>query len=703
MTRLQDRNGEIVPFRRSRVVRAILAAVRSAGSKDEWVADKLADMVVYFLDELHGGRASPPTAEDVDDTIERALLSSPDLAAVSQAFIASRRQRRELRQIEETPAPPAAGPQVERGQALQGWNRALIAAALVRELNLEAARATEIALAVEQRVTELNLPRLTTGLIRELVDIELLARGLASEPGTINVPRYDISQWLFPSGDEDAPAASQQELGRRAGRRVLGEFALNGILPRAARDVHLNALAHFHGLDTPAALDGLRLDALAVSQAGAGFGMLRLYPAAARGPGALFSRLAALVREAAAFTSGTIVLRQLDAALAEDPEPDRIAMQEGLRLLAWQAPNPLRIEVGPPGSLARELVIRALLDAVAGADSALRQRVSIEVAITPGAFVDPARRALVERLCQAACLCGEPAIRLREPGASSPGSLFGDLGSARHGATLARVSLNLVAPALDQPDLASYLAALDPVITACVDGLAARVRFLERVAMRDLPDPVPPEARMLRALAGATREVQLVPVGLATASTMVSGAEGPMRESALRAAQQVLSYLDFRFRQACTGHHLAGQLGADSGDAARRMAGEDMARVARADPDSPCRLKLADDQAYLPGAALPWDNPLAARMGAESALHALISRDATITAGPAEAMPPEELVRLLRLCVAEGSPRPTRLALSVPHRTCRDCGARSIATQESCPACGSTAWALPPGQKSLFG
>jgi len=92
VSKVVNRNGEVVPFRRNRVVRAILAAVRSAGSKEEWVADKLADMVVYFIDVHFGGRNTPPTAEDVDDMIEKALLSSPELSPIATAFMNGRQQ-----------------------------------------------------------------------------------------------------------------------------------------------------------------------------------------------------------------------------------------------------------------------------------------------------------------------------------------------------------------------------------------------------------------------------------------------------------------------------------------------------------------------------------------------------------------------------------------------------------------------------------
>ena len=698
VTTVVDRNGEVVPFRRSRVVRAILAAVRNAGSDDEWVADKLADMVVYFLDATHGGRPVPPTADDVDDMIEKALLSTPDLAGVTQAFLASRRQREELHQIEQSARAATPGPEVaQSAQHVQGWNRARITAALVREQGMDSARAAEVALAVEQRVLALGLPRLSTGLIRELADVELIARGLASQPAMLGVPRYDIEQWLFPS-DEDTAAATQGELAWRAGRRILADFTLSGVLGEAARELHLGARVVLDALEAPAAIACLRLDAAACLEAGAGLGMLRHYTSPAQGLTGAFARLASLLRDAAAITSGPVAIRGLDTALMRSAEPDRAALQDGLRLLAAQGTGVLTLQVGPSTGPERDLVIRAWLDALA-ADSSLRGRVLLELAVSPGAFADPARRALVERAAAAACACGQPLFRLRDDATVSARGLFGDAPGPRHGAVLARASINLAGAALAQPTLPGTLAALDGLVEGAVDGLAARAKFLERVSMRALADPVPPAARMLRALVGGARDVELAPVGLHTAASLVAGPEGGARD---RAAQQILSYLEFRFRDAAGRHTLRGVLGDFETDAPARMARSDIAALARNDPDSPLRVRLAEAGAYLPGAAMPADLPVQARLGAEAALHGALGRDATLTVGPDEHLDAAAVTALLRSMLAEGAPRPARFCLAVRHRVCRDCGSAAPATVEACPACGSTAWALPPGQKSLF-
>lgn len=712
VSKVVNRNGEVVPFRRNRIVRAILAAVRAAGSKEEWVADKLADMVVYFLDMQHGEFAAPPTADDVDDMIEKALLSSPDLGAIARAFMAGREQRREIREIEQAiSSEPAHGPQVAQGgQGLGGWNRARIAAAVMRENGVDAGVAGEVAEAVEGKVRELDLPRVTTGLIRELVDVELLSRGLIAEPGSVSVPRYDLEQWVFP-GEEAAlpPAAQQAELSERASRRVLSEYALHSILPAEVREAHLDGRVHMESLHAPAGVIETRLDVPALMSAGAGFGLRRMFSESTAGVGAGFARLATMAACAGSFTSGPVVLKQLDRALAQQArdDPDRLEraeIQDGLRLIAAQAHGGLVIEVGPPGSAARDIVARTLIDTLAGSEGSLRQRVQLELAVTPGAFADPARRSLVERAASAASFCGVPAFRLREPGGESTGGLFGDVGGLPHEVIVARAGINLMRPALEHTDVNAYLEALDPLIELAVEGLAARTQYLERVAMRDLPEPVPAASRMLRALVGTSRAVVLTPVGLGAAASRLAGGEDEDSAGAQRFAQQVLSYLGFKFTEISSRRSLAGRLGATLAEpAAARLARKDAALVTQRDPESPLRLKLAGEDVYRPGAGLNHGLPLARRVEGESALHTLLGRDAGVSTSRDESLTSAEVMARLRECTTEQGPRPTMLRITVQSRTCRDCGARYPSAREECPVCGSTAWAVPPGQKSLFG
>ncbi|MCB9893381.1 MAG: hypothetical protein H6839_02915 [Planctomycetes bacterium] len=711
VTQVINRNGEIVPFRRNRIVRAILAAVRSAGSKDEWIADKLADMVVYFLDMQHGDATEPPHAGDVDDMIEKALLSSPDLHAIAQAFLAGRQQRQEIRELEETiAAEPAAGPQVAQpDQGLGGWNRARIAAAVMRELKLDAATAGDVAQTVEQKVVELDLPTVTTGLIRELVDVELLSRGLIREPGSVSIPRYDLEQWVFPGEETDAPPVGEQaELSERASRRVLSQYSLHSILPADAREAHVSGRLHFEALHAPAAVADTRLDVGALFSAGAGFGLQRMFAESTAGVGAALARLATTIRAAAGFTSGPVALRGLDRALAQQAqdEPDRIEraeLQDGLRLLAAQAPAGLLLEVGPPGTPARDMVVRTLIDTLAAADGSLRGQVRLELSANAGAFADPARRSLLERAASAASFCGVPDFRLREPLPERPAGLFGESAGLAHDVVIARAAINLVRPLLKAPDLNTYLERLDPAVELAAQGLAARARYLERVAMRDMPEPVAASSRMLRALVGASRAVELAPMGLGMTAALLAGADSEADPAAQRIAQQILSYLGFKFRERASRLGLNGRLGVRLEDqVATRFAREDVALVAKDDPESALRLRLSREDAYRPGAALDDSLTLSDRLECESALHSLLGRDATVASGRAESLTAAEVLEFVRDCVSERGPQPSKLSVVVSSRTCRDCGARYPANRDSCPVCGSTAWAVPPGQKSLF-
>ncbi len=345
VTRLVDRTGEIVPFRRSRVVRAILAAVRASGSSEEWIADKMADMVVYYLDDVHGDRSEPPTASDVDDLIEKALTSLPELAPIARVFIEGRQRSHDISELEADLLSNSASPEVTTtAQFIQGFQVSRIAASLMRENALTREQAVEIAQTVERQIGELPNAEVTTALIRELADIEVLRRGLGKRPGVLVVPRHDVTQWLFPS-DDQTPAENHRELSRRASSRVLASYVLDEVHSPHSRDAHFRGVVHLAGLDAPISPLRVVLNAESLLGIGAGFGLRRHFPKRVTDGANAVARVARLLRACGDLGVAEVELRQFDTAFREHTVTD-----DALALWAAQGVRHLRLSCDDPSS-----------------------------------------------------------------------------------------------------------------------------------------------------------------------------------------------------------------------------------------------------------------------------------------------------------------------------------------------------------------
>ena len=685
------------------MVRAILAAVRSAGSKEEWVADKLADMVVYFIDVHFGGRNTPPTAEDVDEMIEKALLSSPELSPIATAFMNGRQQEIEISALEENFA-ESSGPQVVQPvEGLGDWNPARIAAAIMREQKVDKEIAMEVANAVAERVKALDLPTVTTGLIRELADVELLSRGVISEPGTISVPRFDIDQWLFPADEAALPLGTASDLSRKTSAQVLSEYTLTSILPTIARDAHQDGSLHFWGLANPATIQRLTLNAELLLDTGAGLGNERLYGKHLTSLSACLSRVSAIVREVAKFTAAGVTITGLDRALSrftgEDASEFRAPeLLDGLSHLAEQVPQGVTLQVGPPSNMAQDLVTHILLNELAGNNGALREQVHLQLSLNASGFVDPARRALIDRAADVAVFCGVPTFAFPRAGNSGAG-LFG-AGESRHSALLAGCGLNLVRPALDLKagDTTRYLASLDTLLASAVAGLAARASFLERVAMRDIADPIPAGVRLFRVLVGGSRQCGITPHGIWTAAAMLANTEVERN----RVAQQILSYLQFKTNELARAAGIEIQLlGMADESGITRFARRDSALVSQKDIDSPLRVRLSQDDCYTAGTG-SIDGDINDRLEREAPLHGLFASDLEFTIGALERPSAVELITILRDSVKPQNTQPHQLRISAPDKTCSDCNTTYAMNLDNCPTCSSEKWSVPQGQKNLF-
>jgi len=137
------------------------------------------------------------------------------------------------------------------------WDRNRIIQALLRETNVDENTATEISLAVETQIfsSTNHLKVITTSLVRELVNANLIARGLEKERlkhDRLGVPLFDVENILTDSNKENAnvphgPEATNLTL---AGE-IKKEYALRKIFSKDVTTAHLRGDLHLHDLTMP--------------------------------------------------------------------------------------------------------------------------------------------------------------------------------------------------------------------------------------------------------------------------------------------------------------------------------------------------------------------------------------------------------------------------------------------------------------------
>jgi ribonucleoside-diphosphate reductase alpha chain len=97
ISKVEKRDGRIVPFDKAKVANAIWKAAESVGGKDKKKAEELADLVVQKLEDLdYNGKT--PTVEDVQDAVEKVLIEQGH-AKVAKSYILYRQKRADVRKM----------------------------------------------------------------------------------------------------------------------------------------------------------------------------------------------------------------------------------------------------------------------------------------------------------------------------------------------------------------------------------------------------------------------------------------------------------------------------------------------------------------------------------------------------------------------------------------------------------------------------
>jgi len=137
-------------------------------------------------------------------------------------------------------------------QEIDTWDRVKIADSLVKEAGLAPGLADEISFAVEDRIDRTNLGTVTTAIIREIVDLELLERGLTiahKRHSHLGLPMWDVEQIISNANKENSNTTHNPEsINLTLAETILKEFALRRVFSEDIAQAHLVGDVHLHDL-----------------------------------------------------------------------------------------------------------------------------------------------------------------------------------------------------------------------------------------------------------------------------------------------------------------------------------------------------------------------------------------------------------------------------------------------------------------------
>jgi ribonucleoside-triphosphate reductase len=262
ISHVRKRDGRIVPFNKERIADAIFKAAQAVGVEDRFVAEELASAVADYLERHY--ESDMPGIEEIQDLVEKVLIETGH-AKTAKAYILyrdRRARRRESLKVRKAVRGQAASTDISllvdpgSRDELLPWNRQRIVDALVHEAQVDDGVAHDIGHAVERRIFDSGIDRITTSLIRELVDNELFERGLSAKlerQKTIGIPKYDLDELIYSKSKENSNIAANnpEAINLAIAETTLKQFALQEVFSREVADAHLRAQVHLHDLGYP--------------------------------------------------------------------------------------------------------------------------------------------------------------------------------------------------------------------------------------------------------------------------------------------------------------------------------------------------------------------------------------------------------------------------------------------------------------------
>jgi ribonucleoside-triphosphate reductase (formate) len=263
LEKIVKRDTRVVSFDKGKIADAIYKAAAAVGGEDRQTADDLAEIVTVFLENNYSNEV-PPGIEDIQDLVEKTLIETGH-AKTAKAYILYRERRARLRNglrvrkaVRTDRNTTDISLLVDAGShdELLGWDKARVAEALVKEADLDGSAAHEVASAVEKKVFQSGIKRISTTLIRELVDNELFERGYdrtLKKQAMVGMPKFDLDQLIFSKSNENSniTANNPEAINLTVAEHLLKQFALENVFSDEVAEAHRQGKVHVHDLGYP--------------------------------------------------------------------------------------------------------------------------------------------------------------------------------------------------------------------------------------------------------------------------------------------------------------------------------------------------------------------------------------------------------------------------------------------------------------------
>ncbi len=272
------RNGTVVPFDPEKITKAVKKAAevvsRQEGSRiDEARLEEVTGKVVEYLDDpvseyyVHANEKGEriPQIEDVQDLVEIVMAENqlPQVVAVYKRYRKMRdvaRRRIKVRHegagsVDITDASLLLVESIT-DEVVHPWDRVKIVRQLMRDAGLNAEMANTVAKAVENQIISGEFSTVNTALIRELVNNELLDRGMREQLKDLSiyaVPRDFVESLMFAKSTENSNIVSNnpEAVNLSIAELVLKQWALENVYSTDVKRAHDTGAIHVHDLGYP--------------------------------------------------------------------------------------------------------------------------------------------------------------------------------------------------------------------------------------------------------------------------------------------------------------------------------------------------------------------------------------------------------------------------------------------------------------------